>query len=128
MLPMCCLVHFVLSYLYYLFVLIIFFIITINHRISSISTDTSFSGNVRQKFSLRVLLSFCLIFGQFQPGVACKSVAFKKACNSLAKRSSFRDLFTQANYRKLQRTVKGKLNYFNYYPFIFYFHFLRYIK
>ena len=27
---------------------------------------------------LRVLLSFCLFFCQFQPGVACKSVAYKK--------------------------------------------------
>ena len=35
-----------------------------------------------QKFSLRVLLSFCLIFRQFQPGVAYKSVAYKKACTS----------------------------------------------
>ena len=34
-----------------------------------------------QKFSLRVLLSFCLICHQFQPGVAYKSVAYKKACN-----------------------------------------------
>ena len=33
----------------------------------------------RQMFSLRVLLSICLIFCQFQPGVAYKSVAYKKA-------------------------------------------------
>ena len=32
-----------------------------------------------QKFSLRVLLSFRLIFCQFQPGVAYKSVAYKKS-------------------------------------------------
>ena len=31
-----------------------------------------------QKFSLRMLLSICLIFCQFQPGVAYKSVAYKK--------------------------------------------------
>ena len=31
-----------------------------------------------QKFSLRLCLSFCLIFYQFQPGVAYKSVAYKK--------------------------------------------------
>ena len=30
-------------------------------------------------FSLRVLLSFCLTFCQFQPGVAYKSVAYKKS-------------------------------------------------
>ena len=29
-------------------------------------------------FSLRVLLSICLIFGQFQSGVAYKSLAYKK--------------------------------------------------
>ena len=34
-----------------------------------------------KKFSLRVLLSICLIFCQFQPGVAYKKVAYKKrAC------------------------------------------------
>ena len=27
-----------------------------------------------------VLFSFCLIFSQFQPGVAYKSVSYKKAC------------------------------------------------
>ena len=31
------------------------------------------------KFNLRVLLSFCLIFWQFQPNVAYESVALKKA-------------------------------------------------
>ena len=31
-----------------------------------------------QKFSLRILLSICLIFCQFQPGVANKSVAYRK--------------------------------------------------
>ena len=30
------------------------------------------------KFSLRVLLSICLIFCKFQAGVAYKSVAYKK--------------------------------------------------
>ena len=33
----------------------------------------------QQKFSFRVLLSFCLIFCQFQPGVAYKNVAYKKS-------------------------------------------------
>ena len=36
----------------------------------------------QQKISLRVLLRFCLIFIQFQPGVAYKSVVYKKACIS----------------------------------------------
>ena len=31
-----------------------------------------------QKFSLRMLISICLIFCQFQPGVADKSVAYEK--------------------------------------------------
>ena len=30
-------------------------------------------------FSLRVLLSICFIIYQFQPGVACKSIAYKKS-------------------------------------------------
>ena len=33
-----------------------------------------------EKFSLGVLLNICLIFSQFQRGVAYKSVAYKKAC------------------------------------------------
>ena len=31
-----------------------------------------------QTFTLRVLGSICLMFGQFQPGIAYKSVAYKK--------------------------------------------------
>ena len=34
-----------------------------------------------QKFSLRVLLSICLIFCQFQPSVTYKKVTYKRACN-----------------------------------------------
>ena len=34
------------------------------------------------KFSLRVLFNFCLIFCQYQPGVAYKSVAYKKSVYS----------------------------------------------
>ena len=30
-------------------------------------------------FSLRVLLSICFIIYQFQPGVACKNIAYKKS-------------------------------------------------
>ena len=36
-----------------------------------------------QKFSLMVLLSICLIFCQFQPNVAYKSIVYKKACNEV---------------------------------------------
>ena len=43
-----------------------------------------------QKFSLRVLLSFCFIFCQFQPGVPYKSVAYKK---SVHLHSSYIQLF-----------------------------------
>ena len=34
----------------------------------------------QQMFDLWVLLSICLIFYQYQPGAAYKSVAYKKAC------------------------------------------------
>ena len=53
----------------------LFSFITINRIISLKQTNVSF-GHVPQKFSLRVSLSFCLIFYQFQPGVAYKSVAY----------------------------------------------------
>ena len=55
----------------------IIILISINHIISLIPTNLFF-GHVCQKFSPRVLLSFCLIFCQFQAGVAYKSVAYKK--------------------------------------------------
>ena len=55
----------------------LFIFSTINHKISLIQTNLFF-GHICQKFSLRVLLSFCLTFWQFQPGVAYKSVAYKK--------------------------------------------------
>ena len=60
------------------FSIIIRVFITINHAISLKQTNLFF-GHACQKFSVRVLLSFCLIFGQFQPGVTCKSVAYKKS-------------------------------------------------
>ena len=36
-------------------------------------------------FQIRLLLSFCLIFCPFQPGVAYKSVAYKKNTQTLRK-------------------------------------------
>ena len=40
-------------------------------------------NNIRiAKVQPRVLLSICLIFCHVQPGVACKSVAYKQACIS----------------------------------------------
>ena len=61
------------------FFIIIFIFIKIN-RFISLTQKNPFFGHVFQKFSLGVLLSICLIFCQFQPGVAYKSVAYKKAC------------------------------------------------
>ena len=61
-----------------LFAIVIFIFITVNQIISLIQTNLLF-GHVCQKFSLRVLLSFCLIFYQFQPGNAYKSVTYKKS-------------------------------------------------
>ena len=54
-----------------------FIFITINDIIS-LTQANLFIGHVCQKFSLRVLLNFYLTFCQFQPGVAYKSVAYKK--------------------------------------------------
>ena len=73
------LVFICLIYVIY-FAIIIFILITINHIIS-LKQVNSFFGYVCQKFSLRMLLSFCLIFSQFQPDVPYKSVAYKKACS-----------------------------------------------
>ena len=86
-----------MSYLCDLFFIFIFIFIIINDFVSLKQTHLLFctfleyvllllDDNVDeeiffkfQKFSLRVLLTFCLIFRQFQPGVAYKSVAYKKS-------------------------------------------------
>ena len=60
------------------FVIVISTFITINHIISLIQTNLFFRY-VCQKLSLSVLLRICLIFCQFQPGVAYKSIAYKKS-------------------------------------------------
>ena len=70
------LVYICLIYVNY-FAIIIFIFVTINHIISLIHTNLFF-GHVCQKFSLRVLFSFCLNFCQCQASVAYKSVAYKK--------------------------------------------------
>ena len=44
--------------------------------------DNAFSPT--QKVSLAVLHSFCLLLGQFQPELACKSVTIKKVCVCLS--------------------------------------------
>ena len=60
------------------FFIIIFFFITIYHIIS-LTQKNLFFGYVCQKFSLKVLLSFYLIFSQFQLGVAYNDIAHKKS-------------------------------------------------
>ena len=60
------------------FFTMIFIFITINHTLS-LTKKNLFFGQVCQKFSLGVFLSFCLIFCQFQAGFAYKSVAYKKS-------------------------------------------------
>ena len=67
-----------LIYVIYFFI-IIFIFITIKPVIS-LTLKNLFGGHVCQKLNLRVLLRFCLIFCQFQPDVAYKNVAYKKAC------------------------------------------------
>ena len=50
-------------------------LITWSHQ----NATLAYLGFFYQKFSLRVLLSFCLIFCHFQLGLAYKSVAYKKS-------------------------------------------------
>ena len=63
--------------------ILIFF--TIIHIISLKQTNLVF-GRFDLKSSLRVLLSFCLLFCQIEPGFAYKSAAYKKKRISLYKR------------------------------------------
>ena len=66
-----------------LFFIIIFIFITVNHIISLKQTHFLF-GRFCEKFSIRVMLGFCLIFCQFQPGVAYESMAYtKKVCSNI---------------------------------------------
>ena len=55
----------------------------------------------QQNFNLRVLLSFCLTFCQFQPGIAHKSVAYKK------KRVYYRCHQDGFQLRDLSKTLNG---------------------
>ena len=54
----------------------------INQIVSLIHTNLSF-GRVCQNFSFGCSLAFCLKFCQFQPDVAYRSAAYKKACRYL---------------------------------------------
>ena len=80
-----CLYVWVLVYFCFIYVIffyiIIFIFITVNYIIS-LRQKNLFSGLVCQKFSLSVLLSFCLIFCQLQSGVTYKSVPWKKRVSS----------------------------------------------
>lgn len=66
-----------ISYLCNLFFFIIIFIFITINKIILMQANLLF-GCVCQKFSPRVLLSFCLHFCQFWSNVTCKSVAYKK--------------------------------------------------
>ena len=55
----------------------------------------------QQNFNLRVLLSFCLTFCQFQPGIAYKNVAYKK------KRVYYRCHQDGFQLRDLSKTLNG---------------------
>ena len=70
------------------FFIIIFICITINHIIS-LADKTLFFGHVCQKFSLSVLLRFCLIYCQFHPGFAYKSVAYEKSLYLLQRKQQY---------------------------------------
>ena len=51
-------------------------------------------------------LAFCLIFPQFQPGVAYKSVAHKKACN-------LKKLFLQCQKSVSESVLTKRVSIFN---------------
>ena len=101
-----CLYVWFLNYLSLIYVIcffiIIFIFITFNYIISLRQKDLFF-GHVCQKFSLSVLLSFCLIFCQFQPGGGYKSVAYKKkrvSSNCNRKKYTLRLRFNFQNCQK----------------------------
>ena len=102
---------------------IIIFIFARNKDIISLTQTNSIFWRVCQRFSLRVLLIFCLIFCQLQSGVAYKSGAYKDKC---VYQSGYNYLTIEgiANYL-LQRVLYGSaFKIMNYDSFTFY-HFLR---
>ena len=86
------------------FFIIIFIFITINYIIS-LRQKSVFFGHVCQKVSRRVLLSFCLIFCQFQPGVAYESVAYKKKHVSSNCNWKKYTLMLTLNFQNCQKSV-----------------------
>ena len=102
--------------------------ITINQLrlqiISLIQTNLVF-GHICQKFRLRVLLSFCLIFCQFQPGIAYKVLLMKKSVyyqNHLimfVKESNFQTSSNELFFRYISRifaSVVKQLRYATAFP------------
>ena len=67
-------------YLCLIYMIYFYIIFTFIKSYNSIKTDTlvGLYGHFCKRFSLRVLLSFWLIFSQLESGVAYKSVAYKK--------------------------------------------------
>ena len=96
---------YVLVYLCLIYVIcfFIFIFITINHIISLTQKKLLF-GHVSQMFSLKVLFNFCLNFCQFQPGVAFKSVAYKKERLVIMIKFSF--IKSNECQRRIQNPVK----------------------
>ena len=86
--------------------IIIFIFIIINHIISLTQTKLCFE-HVCQKFSLRVLLSFCLAFGQFQPGIACKTVACKRGCNQKARNNKEKTFLKAFSTKSVSVILQG---------------------
>ena len=101
----CVLAYICLIYLI-CFPIIIFIFLSINHIISLIQT-TLFVGHVCQKFSLRVLLSFGLIFCQFLP----KVLFIKKVCNqtSFLYRNYFSTFVLRQDVFKLNKNIFKKI-------------------
>ena len=91
-----------MSYRCDLFFTILFIFIIIDHTISLKQARLFFSDilfSSSQRFRLKVLLSFCLILSQFQPGVAYKSVAYKK------KRADFQITFDNIDHNMLSEKL-----------------------
>ena len=98
-------------FMWSIFFIIIFIFITIKPVIS-LTLKNLFGGHVCQKLNLRVLLRFCLIFCQFQPDVAYKNVAYKKAC-IMVRENSYNNvplINFKVNYSKLIAGLSGTDN------------------
>ena len=88
------------------FSIIIFIFIAINYIIS-LRQKNLFFGHVCQKFRLRVLLSFYLVFCQCQLCVAYKSVAYRKKC-----------VLSNYNWKKRTLMLTFNFDFQNYHKFV----------